>query len=797
MMIHRTASYFSCFRSSLLHQVAVFLLLMAIGSHSFAFDSFVLKDIKIEGLQRISLGTAFNYLPVKVGETLDNKRATNAIRTLFKTGFFDDVWFTRQDDVLVIHVIERPSISSIKIFGNKEIPSEDLTNALKQVGLAEGRVFNRSLLDQVQQELHRQYFSLGNYGVKIETKVTELERNRVDIELDIEEGDTATIRQIKIIGSNAFSEETLLDKLELGMPGFWGSDNYSKQILVGDLERIRSFYLDRGYINFNIESTQVSISPDKRDVYITVNVTEGEQYKIKDVNLAGDFVIPESELQELVTMKSGDIFSRQRVTESTNKISDRLGIDGYAFARVNPIPKIDNSAREVSLTLFVDPGSRVYVRRINILGNTKTKDEVIRREFRQMEGGWISTPLVNRSKIRLQRLGFFEEVKIDTPSVPGTTDQVDVNVEVVEGSTGTFTAGLGYGQEGGFLFNTSVTLNNFLGTGKRVGVEVNNNQISQVYSFSYNNPYYTEDGVSRGFTVFSRSVDAAEANLAEFTTDKIGASMNFGIPLTEYTSARFGIGVEDTDLTINEDQAPLYYSEWVDVHGDEFITYSATMSYSFDTRNRAIFPDYGLLSRISAEVAIPGGDLEYYKTSYRLNWYHQLSPRLTLLLGGEIAYGNGYGNTEDLPFFENYYAGGTRSVRGFRGNTIGPLGIECDDIVVSDGLGGTTIREVCEADEPVGGNAKFTGKVELFFPSPFEEEVSRNFRLSTFLDFGQVFTDLDSEFVVADDRMRSSYGLAAVWITPVGALTFSLAWPLSSDSNDDTDVFGFNIGAPF
>ena len=797
MTYRRKAFCFSIFKLFIARQAVLFLLLMAVCGYSFAFDSFVLKDIKIEGLQRISLGTAFNYLPVKVGETLDNKRATNAIRTLFKTGFFDDVWFTTKDGVLVIHVVERPSISSIKIFGNKEIPTEDLTKALKQVGLAEGRVFNRSLLDQIQQELHRQYFSLGNYGVKIETKVTELERNRVDIELDIEEGDTATIRQIKIIGANTFGEKVLLDKLELGMPGFWGSDNYSKQILVGDLERIRSFYLDRGYINFNIDSTQVSISPDKRDVYITVNVTEGEQYKIKDVNLAGDFVISQAELQELISLNQGDVFSRQKVTESTNKITDRLGIDGYAFAKVNPIPKIDNRAREVSLTLFIDPGSRVYVRRINILGNTKTKDEVIRREFRQMEGGWISTPLVNRSKIRLQRLGFFEDVKIDTPSVPGTTDQVDINVEVVEGSTGTFTAGLGYGQEGGFLFNTSVTLNNFLGTGKRVSLEVNNNQISQVYSFSYNNPYYTEDGVSRGFSIFSRSVDAAEANLAEFTTDKIGASMNFGIPLTEYTSARFGLSVEDTDLTINEDQAPLYYSEWVDENGDEFTTYSANMSYSFDTRNRAIFPDYGILSRISAEVAIPGGDLEFFKTSYQLNWYFQLSQRLTLMLGGEVAYGNGYGDTEDLPFFENYYAGGTRSVRGFRGNTIGPLGIECDDLVVSDGLGGSTVTEVCEADEPVGGNAKFTGKIELYFPSPFEEEVSRNFRMSAFVDFGQVFTDIDSEFVVEDDRMRSSYGVAAVWITPVGALTFNFAWPLSADGEDDTQVFGFNIGAPF
>jgi outer membrane protein insertion porin family len=766
-----------------------------------ALEPFVIEDIKVEGLQRISLGTVFTYLPLKVGETLDAKRSTEAVRALFKTGFFEDVWFTRNDDVLVIHIVERPSISSIKIFGNKEINTEDLTKALKDIGLAEGRVFNRSLLDQVQQELNRQYFALGNYGIKIESKVTDLKRNRVDIELDIDEGEPARIRQIKIIGANKFEEQRLLDILELSMPtmfsGISGSDKYSKQTLVGDLERLRSFYLDRGYINFSIDSTQVSISPDKRDVYVTINITEGDQFFINDISLAGNLILGREEIEKLITLAPGDIFSRQQVIDATNAIVDRLGVDGYAFANVNPIPKIDEENKKVALTLFIDPGNRVYVRRINIIGNTKTKDEVIRRELRQMEGGWISTPLVNRSKVRLQRLGYFDEVKVDTPTVPGTTDQVDVNFEVVEGSTGTFTAGLGYGSEGGFLFNASVALNNFLGTGKRIRAEVNQNDITEVYSFSYTNPYWTIDGVSRGFSIFSRSTDSNEANLADFTTNKVGGNVNFGIPLTEYTSARFSLGFEDTDIDINETEAPDYYSKWVIDNGESFLAYPATMSHSYDTRNRAIFPETGILSRVSAEVALPGGDLEYYKASYDFKSYFDVGRSLTLMMGGELAYGDGYGDSDSLPFFENYYTGGIRSVRGFESNTIGPKGVKCRTFTASDGMGGTTLTEVCEPDEAVGGNAKFEGRLELFIAPSFDDQPNRNFRFSTFIDFARVYNNVDDPSILSDDRLRASYGVGAVWITPVGALTFSLAWPIVDYAGDKTEVFGFNIGAPF
>jgi len=766
-----------------------------------AAEPFVIQDIRIEGLQRISLGTAFTYLPLKVGETLDDKRSTEAIRALFKTGFFEDVWLSRDGDVLVIHVVERPSISSIKIYGNKEIKTEDLTKALKEIGLAEGRVFNRSLLDMIEQELNRQYFALGNYGVKIKSTITELERNRVDVQLDIEEGDPAKIRQIKIVGAKAFSEQELLDQLQLSMPTTFsflsGSDKYSKQVLVGDLEKVRSYYLDRGYINFNIDSTQVSISPDKKDVYITINITEGDQFFVKDISLAGDLIIPREDIEKLITMQSGDIFSRQKVIDMTNQITDRLGVDGYAFANVNPIPKIDSDNKQVSLALFIDPGSRVYVRRINVFGNTKTKDEVIRRELRQMEGGWISTPLVNRSKIRLQRLGFFDEVKLNTPAVPGTTDQVDIDIEVTEGSTGSFTAGVGYGSEGGILFNASVSLNNYLGTGKQVKIEGSKNDITEFYNFSWNNPYYTLDGISRGFSLFSRTTDASQANLADFLTDRIGANINFGIPLTEYTRARFGLGVEDTKIIVNDAEAPLYYSFWVREYGEQFLTYVSTIDHTYDSRNKILFPDSGVLSRTSAEIAFPGGDLEYYKASYDLRWYVPLGRKFTFLMGGEFAYGDGYGDTTVLPFFENYFAGGIRSVRGFRQNTIGPKGIDCRQVEQDDGFGGTTTTQICTADYSIGGNAKFEGRTELIFSNPFEDEPSRNFRLSAFLDFARVYTNIDSEAIVADDRLRASYGIGAVWITPVGALNFSLAWPLISYEGDRTEIFGFNIGSPF
>lgn len=753
------------------------LLSMLLSVNAWAFDAFIVQDIQVQGLQRISLGTAFNYLPIKVGETVNDAKASAVIKALYKTGFFEDVQLVRKENVLVVHVEERPSIAKIEVFGNKDLDTEELNTALKTIGLTEGRIFNRSLLDQIEQELHQQYFSLGKYAVKIETKLTSLERNRVEIVIDIDEGDAAKIKLINIIGAQKFDEAILLDNFQLSTPTMWtgisGSGTYSKQELLGDLESLRSYYLDRGYLHFDIESTQVSITPDKRDVYITINVAEGEQYIVREVKLTGNLIVPEEELRSLLTVKAGDTFSRRAIGDSTNKLSERLGIDGYAFANVNAVPDINDKDRTIAINFFVNPGNRVYVRRINVIGNTKTQDDVVRREVRQMEGGWLSSPLVERSKIRLQKLGYFDSVNVETPAVEGASDQVDLNIDVTEGSTGNFTAGLGYGDSQGLLFNMSVTFNNFMGTGKRISTEINNSKVNTIYRFSYTNPYYTQDGISRGFSVHSQSTDAAEADIGDYSTDTYGADMSFGFPISEYNRASWSFGFDNTDLTINSLTAPIFYSEWVADNGSNFDTLSSTVSWSHDSRNRAIFPDSGYYSLLSAEVALPGGDLEYYKLSVRQKYYVPISKGISLLFGADLGYGDAYGDTSTLPFYKNYYAGGGRSVRGFQGNSLGPR-----DSFTND---------------PIGGNTKMVAHMEMYFPSPFEG-TERNFRLSGFVDAGNVFASYDD---FDANELRSSYGVSAVWLTPVGALTFSWAWPIDSESGDELEKFQFAIGAPF
>ena len=751
--------------------------LLLVTAPAYAFKPFVIADIQVNGLQRISLGTTFNYLPLKVGETLTNEKASAAVRALFKTGFFEDVRLRREGKELVVDVTERPSIAKIEIFGNEDLSTEDLNTALKQVGLVEGRVFNRSILDQVQQELNRQYFSLGKYSVKIETTIKELERNRVDVSIDITEGQAAQIRQINLVGAKAFGEGRLLSEFQLSTPTMMSfmdsSGKYSKQQLLGDLEKLRSFYLDRGYLHFNIESTQVSITPAKRDVYITVNVSEGELYHVGKVNIAGNLVVPEAELRVLLQTREGQKFSRRAVAESSSKISQRLAIDGYAFANVNAVPKVDEDNRIVDLTFFVDPGNRVYVRRINITGNTKTRDEVVRREIRQMEGGWLSTPLVDRSKIRLQRLGFFDVVNVETPPVPGTTDQVDLNFDVTEGSTGNFSAGLGYGQTQGVLFNLSVTFKNFIGTGNRVTAEMNNSKINTIYRFSHTDPYFTDDGVSRTMSVHYRATDANAANLAPYLSDTYGAGINFGVPLSEFNRVSLGLDFRNTKISAVDGVSPDYYYEWLDQNGSRFDTLLVSSSWSYDTRNKAIFADRGFYNQVSASVATPGLDLEYYKASYRLKAYVPLMWGLVWYSGANLGIGNGYGGTTSLPFWEHYFAGGVNSVRGFRANTLGPI----------EGTSG----------RPIGGAAKLVGNLELYFPAPFEG-MEQNLRLGGFVDVGNVFTSY-RDFDPAE--LRVSAGMAAIWLSPVGALTFSWGWPIVYDSADQLELFQFTIGTGF
>ncbi len=742
-----------------------------------AFQSFVVGDIRVQGLQRISLGTTLNYLPVRVGETLTPEKASAAVRALFKTGFFEDVKLRREGNVLVIQVVERPSIAKVEFFGNEDLETTDLKNALKQVGLVEGRVFNRSILEQVKQELQRQYFSLGKYSVKIESTITPLPRNRVSVALDIDEGPAAQIRQIEIIGNRAFSDVRLLGEFSLSTPTVFSfidsSGRFNRQEFLGDLEKLRSFYLDRGYLHFSVDSTQVAISPDKRDIYLTINVSEGNLYHVGKVDLAGEMVVPEAELRARLLVQDGEVFSRRRIVESTTRIAERLAVDGYAFANINAVPKVDEERRIIDLTFFVDPGHRVYVRRINVTGNVKTRDEVIRREIRQMEGGWLSTPLVDRSKIRLQRLGFFDSVNVETPPVPGTNDQVDLNLDVTEGSTGSFSAGLGYGQTQGLLFNLNVTFNNFLGTGNRVSAEMDNSQVNTVYRFSHTNPYFTDDGVSRTYSLHYRATDANAANLAAYTTDTYGAGINFGVPLSEYNRASFGLDFENTRISTSVGVSPDTYTDWLAQNGDSFDTVQFSSSWSYDTRNRAIFADRGVYNLLSASVAVPGMDLEYYKLAYRLKFYQPLFWGWVGYLGGSLASGDGYGDTTSLPFWENYFAGGVSSVRGFRANTLGP-------------------REAA-IDRPIGGSAKVVMNAEVYFPLPFEGS-SNSTRLSTFVDAGNVFARFDD--IRASD-LRVSAGVSVVWLSPVGALTFSWGWPIKAEDDDEKELFQFTIGTGF
>jgi len=742
---------------------------------AWAFEPFVIKEIRVEGLQRIEVGTVYNYLPVNVGDTLNAQRAAEAVRALFKTGFFSDVSLAHEGGVLVVKVVERPSIAKVNLTGNKDVKTEDLTDALKRIGLSEGRVFDRSLLEQVKRELERQYFARGKYGVKITSEVKPLDRNRVEINLKVDEGQVAKIRRITLVGNHAFDEKTLMSNFQLGPPAlfsvFTQNDQYSKQKLAADLETLRSYYLDRGYIDFSIDSTQVAITPDKQDVYITINITEGDQFTVSEVKLAGDLKVPEAELAALISIAPGEIFSRKKVTESNSRISERLGKEGYAFANINPTPELDRTAHTVKLTFFIDPGKRVYVRRVNVSGNARTRDVVLRREIRQLESGWISTDNINRSRERLQKLGYFDQVNVETPPVPGTDDQVDVDFGVKERSSfGSLIAGVGFSQSQGILLNASVNQDNFLGTGKRVSAAINNSQVNTVYSFSYTNPYYTLDGVSRGFRMFYRTTDAGQANVGSYTSDALGGSVNYGIPFSEFNTFRVSLGYEHNQIKTNS-STPSSYIDFINANASAFGAVKLALGWSHDTRNKAFFPDDGLLQSLSMDSALPGSEITYYKLSSQTTWYHSLLKLFTLSLDGEISYGAAYGNTVGFPFFENYYAGGIHSVRGYRSNTLGPR----------------------EGGIALGGAFSATGSAELFFTPPFMEENS-SFRMGAFVDAGNVYKDYQS---FDAGELRYSTGLSAVWLSPIGPLTFSLARALNAKAIDETEVFQFSLGAVF
>lgn len=740
-----------------------------------AFEPFAVKDIRVEGIQRTEAGTVFSYLPVKVGDTLDDEKAAQSIKALFATGFFKDVRVEVDRDVMVIVVQERPAIAKVDFVGMKEFEKDVIVKALKDTGIAEGRIFDRSLLEKAEQELKRQYLTRGKYGVNITTTVTPLERNRVGVNFNVEEGAAAKIKQINIVGAKAYQEKELLSQLELTTPGWltWytKNDQYSRQKLSADLEKLKSFYMNQGYLEFAVESTQVSISSDKQDVYITVNVTEGERYQVSSVKLAGDFAIPDEELQKLVLVKAGDVFSRGRLNDSTKAISDRLGKEGYAFANVNAAPEIDKEKRKVAFTIFVDPGKRVYVRRINVTGNTKTRDEVIRRELRQMEGGWYDADRVAASKLRLDKVGYFTEVAVETPAVPGTADQLDVNLKVTEKPTGNLMLGLGTSSTDKVILSGSIAQNNFMGSGNNVAIQVNSAKSYRTYSFSYTNPYFTTDGISQGFDVYHRTVNTSSTTLAYYTSASTGGGVRFGFPIGEKESLSFGAGLDSTDITTYDD-SPQYYKDFVNQYGNKNLTIPMSANWVSDGKDSYFFPTRGTFQKAGIEVAIPGGDLTYYRASYQLQQFFPLNSKFTLMLNGEIGYADGYSG-DGLPFYKNFYAGGVTSVRGYKAASLGP-------ITNTDGT-----------DYRIGGNRRVIANAELLWGIPGME---KSFRMGWFFDAGQVFgKDEKMDF----GELRYSTGLSAAWISPVGPLKFSYGMPLNKQDTDKTESFQFQLGTTF
>jgi outer membrane protein insertion porin family len=805
-----------------------------------ATEPFIISDIRVDGLQRISEGTVYNYLPLDAGDELNGATTRSAIRELYRTGFFQDIAFGREGNILVITVRERPAIANVALSGNKAIKEEDLLRVMHDIGLSEGEVFDRLVLDRLKQELVKQYFSQGRYAVSVDTRVTELDRNRVRISIVIDEGDVAEIRHINIVGNETYSDKEIEEEFESDIPPFWKfwskDGQYSREKLSGDIEKLRSFYLDRGYVDFSVESTQVSIGPEKENIYITANVVEGEVYSVDDVQITGDLVIDEGTLRRMIIVQSGEIFSRKKVEQSVDNITGILSNIGYAFANVNPITDVDRNNRQVSINFFVDPGKRVYIRRIQFVGNSKTKDEVLRREMRQMEGAWFSQAAIDRSKIRMQRLTYFETVEIETPPVPGTDDQVDVIVSVIERPAGSFTVGLGYSQVQGLIASLSIQQDNFIGSGKRLGLGISYSKIIKSLNMSYDNPYWTDDGISRGFYARYQEFDQGQANISTFTSSEWALGMNFGLPITEVDYLRSGLGIRSSQINIGQTRCvDPWWEDWdpvedgpcleiglvprdydplsrsLDHNGDrvisskerEFDILDWSVSWTRDSRNHFLNPTRGSAQSLTLQASLPGSSRDYYKLFYRGAKYWPIWGGLVFSLRTNIGYGDSYDSYDKtskataldpteppfypvgqcdptdlmlldtgLPFYEHFYSGGVRDLRGYDDNTLGPKDGSC---------------------RSVGGDFKVTGGAELAIPTPFAGGQSGT-RIALFVDTGYVYENI-SAFDV--EKMRGSFGLSVTWEAPIGPIVISYAFPFRDRPGDQTEDLQFSFGTTF
>ncbi|MFS1523560.1 outer membrane protein assembly factor BamA [Microbulbifer sp. 2304DJ12-6] len=830
-------------------------------------QSFVVNDIRVEGLQRVSAGTVFSALPVRVGDEIEALDIQGATRALFRTGYFEDIQIGRENGVLVVTLRERPAISKIEITGNKAISTEDLLKGMQENGLAEGQIFKRATLEGLAQELQRQYVAQGRYGASVQTEVKELPRNQVELKIIVDEGSVAAIKHINVVGNRAFSDEELAEFFELQTTGWlsWlrSDDKYSREKLTGDLERLESYYLDRGYLDFQIDSTQVSLSPDKRSVFITVNVIEGDVYTVSEVDLAGDPIVPEEEIQRLLLVREGQTFSQVLMTTTSDYITKRLGNEGYTFAEVNGIPEPNREEKTVKVTFFINPGKRAYVRRINFRGNTRTSDEVLRREMRQMESASASSARIEQSKVRLERLGFFKEVEVETTEVPGTSDQIDVEYTVEEQPSGSIGGTLGYAETSGLVLGANIQESNWMGTGKSVGIGLNASTYQTAVNFSYLDPYFTPDGVSRGFNIYYRENDYSEVGLSEFNTETYGGGVSFGYPVSEISRVGLNIGLSHLELSTSsnsvqeiassptrligidgvitkaesdrvvsasEEEEPvdldlamplsddLFPSDgFIDRNGDAFDSLSLTASYARSTLNRGILATRGASQNFSVEFTVPGSDLEYYKFIYTGQYFRPLTRSLTLRLRTRLGYGDSYGDLDELPFFENFYAGGFGSVRGFERNTLGPRSTPAEVLAArlpcatADGeitqgcyevdSNGQLVTFPIDDADPFGGNILIEGSAEVIFPLPFIKD-QRSLQSAFFIDAGNVFDTScgDTQINCYDvdfGKMNVSAGLGLTWITGFGPLTFSLAKPLKKNEDDDEEVFQFTLGNSF
>jgi outer membrane protein insertion porin family len=739
-----------------------------------AADPFKLRDIRVEGLQRTEPGTVFSYLPFKVGDTYTDDKGANAIRALFATGFYRDVRLEVERDVLIVVVEERPAISSLTFTGNKEFETDKMKTALRDIGIAEARTFDRSLLDRAEQELKKLYLSRGKYGVEIKATVTPEERNRVAVNFTFDEGEIATIKQISVVGNKVFSESELLKQIQLTTSGwftfFTKSDQYSKQKLSADLETLKSYYLNRGYLEFNVDSTQVSITPDKKDIYVTVTITEGQKFTVSDIKLGGELLDKEAELKPLILLKPGDTFNAEVMNASTKLMTERLGNYGYAFANATPSPEINREKGTAAFTIIIDPGRRVYVRRIAISGNSRTRDEVIRRELRQFEGGYFDGERVRQSRDRVDRLGFFEEVKVDTPAVPGAADLIDANYAVKERPTGNLNVGAGYSSYDKLVLSASVAQNNLFGTGNSLSFEINTSRAQQTYAISQTNPYFTVEGVSQGIDVYTRRYVPSSLNLGNYGVRSTGGGLRFGVPVGDFDTLVLGTAFESTRLQVTS-LSPLRYQDYVNRFGEDSAGLTLSAAWLRDTRDNSLAPTRGTFTRATSEITAPVLDLRYYRLGLQQQWFRPLFGNFTLALNGQVDYAHGIGQKQ-LPLFKYYYAGGIGTVRGYDNNTL------------------TTKRD---ADgTPIGGASRAYGNAEFLFPLPGTSD--RTVRLFLFADGGNTY---EEGAPIKFGDLRYSYGAGISWLSPIGPLKISYGIPVRNKPEDKTQRFQFQIGTGF